>query len=387
MGIETESRPARPAPAGRRQDSASRRIQSKRGSSSRNDRAGAGRRRPRKGKRDMRRYLGVSLGLLGLLFLLPLATMLTGWEEQTEPEAPPPETVKIQLLPPGETDNSYTLRVLLNGEVQEMTMAEYLHGVVRAEMPASFEQEALCAQAVAARTYTLYKMASGGNHGAQADICGDPTCCQAYLDEAQAMANWGAAGENNEAKIENAVAATDGQTILYEGSPVLAVFHSSSAGQTKSAGQVWINDLPYLQSVSSPEGEGVPNYYSRVEVPAEEFRSAFLAAHPEADLSGPADGWVRDVQVNGSSVDQAVVCGAAVRGTELRAMFSLRSASFEIEAQADRLVFYVTGYGHGVGMSQYGAEQMAKDGAAWRDIITHYYTGVTVATYMPEQIT
>ena len=130
----------------------------------------------------MKRYLGVSALLFCLLFLLPLAMAAPQVLAQRQTEPPEEDEPKIELLPPGEIDGSYTLRVLLDGGVQTMTMVEYLQGVVRAEMPASFEQQALCAQAVAARTYTLYKMASGGNHGGEADVCGDHTCCQAYLD-------------------------------------------------------------------------------------------------------------------------------------------------------------------------------------------------------------
>lgn len=334
----------------------------------------------------MRRYLGVSLLLLCLLFLPPLLLAGPGAAGRRTPSyEDAPEEARVELLPPGEIDGSYTVRVLLDGAVRTMTMGEYLQGVVRAEMPASFEQEALCAQAAAARTYALYQMASGGNHGTEADLCGDHTCCQAYLDRETAAASWGAQAENYEAKVENAVSLTDGQTILYGGAPVLAVFHSSSAGWTKRAGEVWSQDLPYLQSVSSPEGEGVPNYYSRAEFTAEEFRALFLAAHPEADLSGPPDDWFGAAQIGeNGNVDLIEVGGVCVRGTEMRRLCSLRSATFTVEPGKDAVVFFVTGYGHGVGMSQYGAQQMAKDGSSWRDILTHYYTGVTIAVYTPE---
>lgn len=336
----------------------------------------------------MKRYLGVSVVLLCLLFLLPLVTVVTHVvrrEAEAEPEGE--EEAKIELLPPGETDGSYTIRVLLGDQVETMTMGEYLQGVVRAEMPASFEQQALCAQAVAARTYTLYKMATGGNHGDVADVCGDPTCCQAYLDKETAAANWGDRAKNYEAKVENAVSLTDGQTILYEGQPILAVFHSSSAGQTKDSGEVWTGDLPYLQSVSSPEGADVPNYYSRAEFTPKEFKKLFLAAYPEADLSGSADGWIGERKVSeDGNVDSVTVGGVSVRGTQMRTIFSLRSTTFETEIQDGNIVFFVTGYGHGVGMSQYGAQQMAKDGSDWKEIITHYYTGVTVAVYTPESL-
>lgn len=318
----------------------------------------------------------ISVALACLLFLLPLLTVTMVRRERAGEQEPEP----IQILPPGEIDSGETIRVLLGDTVEEMTMSDYLTGVVRAEMPASFAQEALCAQAVAARTYTLYKLSGGGNHGDTADICGDSTCCQAYLSRERALENWGENGQNYEAKVENAVSATDGETMLYNDSPILAVFHSSSAGVTKSAGEVWVQDLPYLQSVTSPEaGETIPNYYSRVELTRDAFREKFSAAHPEADFSGDVSGWVKNLTVTeGNNVDTVTIGGVTVRGPEVRSIFGLRSATFEIDTTGEKVVFFVTGFGHGVGMSQYGANAMAESGSTWREILAHYYTGVTI---------
>ena len=270
-----------------------------------------------------------------------------------------------------------------SGKTEEMPLEEYIIGVVGAEMPASFELEALKAQAVAARTYTLYKIQTGGNHGDTADICTDSTCCQAYISEENARNNWGADADAYEEKIETAVRETDGEAVLYGGVPILAVFHSCSAGQTRASGEVWVNDLPYLQAVASPEpADSIPNYYSRVEFTAEEFREKVLSAQPEADLSGDMSGWLRNaVTDSAGSVETVEVGGVTVKGSTLRSILGLRSACFEWEVEDGRLVFFVTGYGHGVGMSQYGANQMAEEGADYREILTHYYTGVTVEPY------
>ena len=319
----------------------------------------------------------VGLLLAALLFLLPVFTVtaVRGQRASEQPEEP------IHLLPPGEIDSARTLRVLDGDTVTEMSFSDYLQGVLRAEMPASFAQDALCAQTVAARTYTYYKMQNGGNHGDTADICTDHTCCQAFLGKDRAAENWGKNAERYEAKIENAVSATDGQVMLYGGTPILAVFHSSSAGETWNSGQVWAQDLPYLQSVSSPEGEGVPNYYSTVELTEAEFREKFLAARPEADLSGPASGWIRDPVMDGVHVESVTIGGVSVSGPSVRSIFGLRSASFTAEAGDGKITFYVTGYGHGVGLSQYGANAMAEAGSTWREILEHYYTGVTIGTW------
>ena len=335
-----------------------------------------------KRKNMVRQSIAVSAALMAALFLLPLAVILPFRGELFGRETPVDETEGEPFVS-GELDGETTLKVLNGDTVEEMDLGTYLVGVVRAEMPASFEIAALKAQAVAARTYTLYKLRTGGNHGDTADICTDSTCCQAYISEDRARANWGGDADEWEEKVEQAVRDTDGQAILYGGQPILAVFHSSSAGQTRAAGEVWLNDLPYLQAVSSPEAaDSIPNYYSRAEFTAEDFRTRFLADYPEADLSGSASGWLRDaVTDSAGSVETVKVGGVTVKGSRLRSILGLRSACFEWEVRNGKLVFFVTGYGHGVGMSQYGANSMAAEGADYREILTHYYTGVSVEAF------
>ena len=332
----------------------------------------------------VRQSMAVSGLLLAVLFLLPLTVIVPFRAELFGRETPVDETEGEPFVS-GELDARTTLKILDGDTVEEMDLGTYLVGVVRAEMPASFHREALKAQAVAARTYTLYKIQSGGNHGDQADICTDSTCCQAYISEERARANWGGNADDYEAKVETAVSETDGQAILYGGVPILAVFHSSSAGLTRAAGEVWMNDLPYLQAVESPEEtDRIPNYYSRVEFTAADCKAKLLAVFPEADLSGPVSGWLKNaVTDSAGSVETVEVGGVTVKGTQVRAALGLRSACFEWEAQGEKLVFYVTGYGHGVGLSQYGANRMAAGGADYKEILTHYYTGVTVEPYLP----
>ena len=263
-------------------------------------------------------------------------------------------------------------------------MGTYLLGVLRAEMPASFEEEALKAQAIAARTYTLYRIRGGGsaNHP-DADACDDHTCCKAYLSAEQAAANWGSMAIYYEEKLARAVSETDGEVILYDGAPILAVFFSSADGSTQGAGDVWLNDLPYLQKVSSPETEElVPNYYSVSTFTAAEFKSLFLAAKPDADLSGNPDGWIRDIVRNASDyVASVTVGGIKLRGNDLRTILSLRSPSFTVAYKDGSFTFHVTGYGHGVGMSQYGANILAKQGLSAEEIVQHYFSNTTVGYY------
>lgn len=333
-------------------------------------------------RREVHWSVSISALLMAALFLMPLTVVRPFSTGLFSGEKTADETAEEQR-DDSRADAETVLRVLDGDTVLEMELGTYLEGVVRAEMPASFHPEALKAQAVAARTYTLYKIQKGGSHGETADICTDPGCCQAYCSEEAAGENWGAETEQYRQKVEEAVRETDGQVILYGGEPILAVFHSSSAGRTRAAGNVWLSDVPYLQAVESPEdSSAIPNYYSRVEIAAAEFRENFLAAHPDAALSGDADGWLWDAVTDAAgSVETICVGGVFVKGSELRSILGLRSACFTWEAQAEKLVFYVTGYGHGVGLSQYGANAMAEEGADYAEILTHYYTGVTVGPW------
>ena len=176
--------------------------------------------------------------------------------------------------------------------------------------------------------------------------------------------------------------------LLYQDQPILAAFHSSSAGVTANSGDVWVTDLPYLTSVESPEnGESVPNYYSVNTFTAEEFRQKFAAAHPEAQFAADPAAWITDtVQNRSGRVETVNIGGVTVEGTEVRTIFGLRSACFSTEASADAVTFRVTGYGHGVGMSQYGANELAKQGKTWQEILQWYYTGVSIGTYRPQTV-
>lgn len=337
-----------------------------------------------KRKNGLSQSLAVSAALAAALFLLPLLCVAPARERLFGRQDTVDETEQAPFES-GVLDGEQVLRVLNGDTVTEMDLGTYLVGVLRAEMPASFELEALKAQAVAARTYTVYKLQQGSNHE-NADICTDYTCCQAYLAEDTARANWGGDADRYEEKVEQAVTETDGQVILYNDEPILAVFHSASAGLTRSAGDVWTSDLPYLQPVSSPEpGESIPNYYSRVEFTAAEFKEKFLAAHPEADLSGDCASWLSGAVTDGAgSVVQVNVGGVSLKGSQVRSILGLRSACFTWEPEGDSITFFVTGYGHGVGMSQYGASAMAAAGSGYREILTHYYSGVEIGTLTEE---
>lgn len=274
-----------------------------------------------------------------------------------------------------------TVRVLLtDGTVETLALEDYVQRVVTAEMPASFESAALEAQAVCARTYAL-QQAQAGKHAAQeADVCADPGCCQAYA--AHPPESWGADAPALSEKLRAATQATAGQVLRMDGQLISAVFHASSQGATAPAQAVWGSAVPYLVSVSTPETpETVPRLESQVAFSPEEFRELFLAKYPQADLSGPPNTWF-DALERGDwgGVTKLGVGGVTLSGGEARSLFGLRSTRFTVTAGEEAVTFQVTGYGHGVGMSQHGANLMAKDGADCATILAHYYPGTELGS-------
>ena len=336
------------------------------------------------GTPGLRQVAVASLGAAAVLFFLP-AALLPG-PPLYQPAAEPASLSAVPLIPHQEAeplpdkDRGRAVRLKMeNGTVEELTMAEYLWGVVAAEMPAAFEPEALKAQACAARTYTVARQEGTSSKHPEADICTDSSCCQAYVERGAAETRWGLSAEEYAAKVEEAVSATDGLGILYEGKPIQALFFSSAPGKTVDAVEVWGNAVDYLKSVDSPEGEEVPNYRTQVVLSAQQVKQAVLASYPGADLTGDPAGWFGEGTRNqGGTVSSIPVGGVTLTGGQVRGLFSLRSAAFTVAWDGNDFTFSVTGYGHGVGMSQYGANAMAKEGKNFEDILTWYYTGAQV---------
>ncbi|MDO5112553.1 MAG: stage II sporulation protein D [Clostridia bacterium] len=304
---------------------------------------------------------------MGLL-LSSIALLLRGCYYSRAPEEPaPPSSKPIEV---------YDHRA---AQTVRMQIEEYLVGVVAAEMPASFEVEALKAQAVAARTYTLRRAEDAcGRGGAQ--ICTDSACCQAYRDLSALEENWGGAYAQNLAKIRRAVTDTAGEALFYEGELIEALYHSSAGGQTEDAAHVFANAVPYLVSVSSPGEEASAAFHDTVRVSRRNFAKTVNRQWSGAGLK--AASLAKQVKVRSrfasGRVETVKLGKAEATGRELRKLFDLNSANFSIEITDAEVVFHTTGYGHGVGMSQYGANAMAKEGANYKAILAHYYAGITI---------
>lgn len=298
----------------------------------------------------------------------------------TKTSEPPDHVPGTQAAP----DLPQTVSVLMSdvGEVREFQVEEYLEGVVAAEMPASYDMEALKAQAVAARTYTLYKQLHGGNQIEQhkgADVCTDYHHCKAYSSEEKLRSNWGENYDEYREKIHEAVSSTAGEILIYGGEPINAVFHSISSGRTENVADVWGGDLPYLQSVESEGDTLAKGYESTARFSMDDFYAMLEKEGCTVDRSADRGSIIKAIShTEGGSVAKITLFDKEFAGTKIRTMFSLRSANFTLSFEGEEAVFTVHGYGHGVGMSQQGANYMARQGYLYKDILTKYYTGTEI---------
>lgn len=257
------------------------------------------------------------------------------------------------------------------GNLQQMALDEYLVGVVLAEMPADFESEALKAQSVVARTYTRKRM-EGSKHG-QAAVCMDPGCCQGWRSVEEYLNEGGRQASVD--KVRRAVADTDGVVLRYEGKLIDATYFSCSGGSTEDAMAVWGQDVPYLQAVDSPGEEQAPRYSDSVS-----FTAAELAGKLGIENRGDPSGWFSGITyTDGGGVETISVREKRFTGTQIRSKLGLRSTAFSVEVKGKTITITTLGFGHRVGMSQYGAQAMAKEGAGYEQILTHYYTGAELS--------
>lgn len=265
------------------------------------------------------------------------------------------------------------------GEVEQVKLDEYLCNVVSAEMPATFEQEALKAQAIVARTYTIYKILNKKHDNA--DICDDSTCCQAWISKDDRLAKWEEnQRESNWQKICSAVNETSGKIITYENKPIDAFFHSNSGGITEVPVNVWGGTgYPYLQSVETSGENTYTQYASEVTLSQEELINKLKEKYSDISIDFTNSEDIKILEYTESTRVKTVKFGNhEISGVEARTLFGLKSTNFEISRDGNNIKFSVKGYGHGVGMSQTGADSMAKNGSRAEEIIKHFYTGVEI---------
>ena len=282
----------------------------------------------------------------------------------------------LSSIPFQKTDSETYITVFNHktNSVSEVPLENHLIGVLAAEMPASFEPEALKAQAVAARSYILSKTESTNPDHPNAIICTNPNHCKGWIPEDEAKSGWkGSERNSNWKKLKKAVSSTKGEFMICGGETVEAFFFASSGGKTENSEDVWGGSRPYLKSVESPGDILSPDHKSIVRISASEFSNILGGAFPPV-ISNIA-------RTDGGSVSTIKINGKTFKGTEIRKLFGLKSANFTISTSPDEMIFTVLGYGHGVGMSQTGANYMAKNGKKYTEILSHYYTNIQITRF------
>ena len=314
--------------------------------------------------------LAVFLGMVVPALLLSLAVLLIPGKAP-EPPASGGTTAGTEA---GVSPSAAQMCISVLGEdglVTEMALEDYLTGVLLAEMPADFEPEALKAQAVFSGTYALRRAARGSRHPGAA-VCTSPACCQGYT----APESYLAAGGTQESvdKIRSAVTAVSGQVLTYDGELIEATFFSCSGGSTEDAVAVWGSDVPYLQATPSPGEENAAHYSDTVTFPLGEFTAALGIT-----LTGSPEDWFTGANyTDGGGIASITIGGEAFTGVELRNLLNLRSTDMAFSSDGQTVTVVTHGYGHRVGMSQYGAQAMALAGSSYDEILAYYYQGTTL---------
>lgn len=317
----------------------------------------------RKGGQLLRKLAAAIAVLMFLLFAIPLALLKDG-EKKLEKDMSPGTDLNIDVY----MDDI--------DKVVTMKLEDYILGVVAGEMPASFHVEALKAQALAARTYTMLRMRQFGGGGCskhpEAEICTDSAHCQAYKNPA--------AVKKDLDKLKEAVYGTAGQVIVYDNKLIDAVFHSTSGGKTENSEEIWSSKVPYLRSVISNYEEHSPKYVAQQEISIDNFIQSMKKLDPEVKIN--KKNIKNEIKVversEGGRITKIKIGDKTFDGMDVRNALGLNSSNFNYTLGLGKITFTVIGNGHGIGLSQYGADGMAKNGAGFRDIVMHYYQGVDI---------
>ncbi len=321
----------------------------------------------------MKAYIGICVLCYCLFLLVPLPTL--------RPAAPSDEPTVIPSPSdePASSDEA-VFKVLDKdaGVIYTFAERDFLIYTVASEMPASYPLEALKAQAVASYTYYTYeKNRQAENADLQgADFTAVPSSFPETYSPEGLKKYWGDNYDKHLQTIADAVDAVYGKQIVYDGAPIFAAYHAANAGKTESSSIIWGTDFSYLQPVVSSGDTLSPHYESTVTVSDTDFAAAF----PSLSLTGDADTWISGTPTvsDSKTVTAITVGGTSLTGKQVRDALKLRSACFSVTHTENGFVFTVSGYGHGVGMSQYGAKVMAEQGFTYDEILQHYYSGVSI---------
>lgn len=324
----------------------------------------------------MKAYSFIPIAVLIIMLLTPFAAFLGRGAGSNEEKSTAENISAADVFARNDT-NEISVFNPSDESVTKMSMRDYCVGVVAAEMPASYEPEALKAQALAAITYAQY-VKDNSDSGSKGDIAADSSVNQGYLTVDEMKERWGDSFDEYYEKICNAVDAVANYRIYYDSKPINALYHAISSGKTEDAAVLWGSDIPYLKSEDSGDDKLSPRYSVSTAFTPEQFKERCAAVDGVKLPENEAD-WVENIKKSDAGTVVGVeIGGVSLSGTRVREIFSLRSPSFDIDYENGLFTFKTYGYGHGVGMSQYGANRMAEDGAKYNEIIAHYYKGVSI---------
>lgn len=324
----------------------------------------------------MKAYSFIPIAVLIIMLLTPFAAFL-GRDSGAKEEESSLESVSAAGVFAQNDSDEISVFNPSDDSVTKMSMRDYCVGVVAAEMPAAYEPEALKAQALASITYAQYAK-DNADSDSKGDIAADSSVNQGYLTVDEMRERWGDSFDEYYEKICSAVDAVANYRIYYDSKPINALYHAISSGKTEDAAVLWGGDIPYLKSEDSSEDKLSPRYSVSTAFTPEQFKER-CAAFDGVKLPENEEDWVKNIKKSDAGTVVSIeIGGVKLSGTRVREAFSLRSPSFDMDYENGRFTFKTYGYGHGVGMSQYGANRMAENGAKYNEIISHYYKGVSI---------
>ncbi|WP_096203071.1 stage II sporulation protein D [Bacillus sp. FJAT-45350] len=330
----------------------------------------------------MKPFIVIGIILCSIILILP-TIMVVSFSEGRQTTATTNEAEVADVTTINESVPTNEIDVLVyrsqKEEIERVPLEEYVVGVVASEMPANFEMEALKAQSLTARTYVIKQMLQPGEINLpDGAIVTDTVMHQVYHNNNELKERWNTDYDWKMTRIKDAVYSTAGKVLTFEGQPIDAAFFSTSNGYTENSEDYWQNPIPYLRSVESPWDQESPRYQGEMIIPIREFEQ-------KLSVQVPSDGTVGEIveRTDGGRVAEVKVNGTVLKGREVREKLDLDSSDFRWKRQGNNIVIETKGWGHGVGMSQYGADGMAKEGKTYADIVSHYYQGVAITELEP----
>ncbi|WP_461611104.1 stage II sporulation protein D [Cytobacillus kochii] len=324
-------------------------------------------------------FIVLSAVLFTLVLIIPALLVVLPFgndEKQENREAVTAQKKKEEATPFTSMEPAVDVAVYRTDakKVETFAFEDYLIGVVASEMPAEFELEALKAQALAARTYTMQHLLADEGSLPDGAMITDSTDDQVFKNKEELKKIWKSDYDWKIEKITQAVQETSGQILTYDGNPITAAFFSTSNGYTENAENVWANATPYLKSVKSPWDIDTPKFADQISIPVSEFEKKLNVKVP----SGQTVAKIVE-KTDGNRIGKVDINGTMIKGTDVRMKLGLQSTDFTLKRNGDQINIQTKGYGHGVGMSQYGANGMAKEGKSYKEIVSYYYKGIEIS--------